>query len=364
MNISLNSIRDPDIHATPVRFVEDKPSDWLRVEELLRQSASAGRWTNFGPVQHLFTEVVERMLRLDSGRAVVSASSGTSALFALAGVHAEEAGRPLVWAVSAFGFFSTTIGPLAGRVRVIDCDETGMIDISALAALPAESWDGLLVTDLFGGRSDFSQFSNLCAAVGKPMIIDAAVSFPAHRSPPLRASEIVSFHHTKPWGFGEGGCAIVDAAQAEKVRAFLNFGVGALPSMASFAGNGKMSDIAAALILQRLEDMPRWAEGYRLQRQRITDLALSEGLQILVRPAADVVVPHVPVLARRAIALSDLPAAPFAVAKYYRPLSSNCPVAAQLYSRIVNVPCHPGMTAIDDATIVRFFRALPGREFE
>ena len=348
---------------TQIRFVEDKSPDWMRVQELLGRSSRAGRWANFGPVQQHFAEVVARMLNLDAGRAVVSASSATSALFALIGAHAEESGRPHVWAVSAFGFFSTAIGPLAGRVRVVDCDVTGMIDISALSALPAESWDGLLVTDVFGAQPDFSELSNLCAAAGKPMIIDAAVSFPARRSPGLHASEIVSFHHTKPWGFGEGGCAVVDAAQAEKVRAFLNFGVGAHASLAAFAGNGKMSDVAAALIVQRLECMPRWAEGYRRQRQRITDLALSEGLAILVTPAADVVAPHVPVLARRAVALSDLPSAPFAVAKYYRPLSSKCPVAAQLYSRIVNVPCHPGMAAIDDTTIGRFFRALAGGEF-
>ena len=255
MNINLDPTRASGIHATPVRFIEDKPSDWLRVEELLRQSASAGRSTNFGPVQDLFAEVAGRMLRLIQRVRWYPRPRPPPHCSRWPAFMPRKPVRLLVWAVSAFGFYSTTIGPLAGRVRVVDCDETGMIDISALSALPTESWDGLLVTDLFGGRPDFSQFSKLCAAAGKPMIIDAAVSFPAHRSPPLRASEIVSFHHTKPWGFGEGGCAIVDAAQAEKVRAFLNFGVGAQPSMANFAGNGKMSDIAAALILQRLEDM-------------------------------------------------------------------------------------------------------------
>ncbi len=303
------------------------------------------------------------MLDLDAGRVVVSASSATAALFALAGAHAEQAGRPMVWAVSAFGFMSTAIGPLMDRVRVVDCDQSGMIDISALAALPAGSWDGLLATDVFGGRADFSELSRLCVAAGKPMIIDAAVSFPAHRPSSVCASEVVSFHHTKPWGFGEGGCAVVDAALAQKVRAFLNFGVGTDPSLRAFAGNGKMSDVAAALISQRLECMPTWADGYRQQRRRITDLALSQGLRVLVEPPADVVVPHVPVLAHHAVALSELPPAPFAVAKYYRPLSTECPVAAQLYSRIVNVPCHPGMAQIDDAALRRFFGALTGGEF-
>jgi len=346
--------------ASPIRFIEDKPPDWAYVTDVLRLSAGAGRWANFGPVQSRFAETVAELLKLDAGRAVVTASSATSALHALVGVHARQAGRPLVWAVSAFGFFSTVIGPLANRVRVIDCDRTGLLDLAALSALPADSWDGVLATDIFGAQADFSALAQLCAMAGKPMIIDSAVSFPARRPPSWRASEIVSFHHTKPWGFGEGGCAIVDAALADQVRSFLNFGVGSDPSLACFAGNGKMSDVAAALILQRLEAMPRWADGYRQQRRRIAALALAEGLQVLVNPPAEAVIPHVPVLGRRAVALSELSHLPFAVAKYYQPLSTDRPVAADLYSRIVSVPCHAGMAAIDDAVFRKFFRDLGG----
>jgi dTDP-4-amino-4,6-dideoxygalactose transaminase len=341
------------------RFIEDKPTDWVRVQELLALSLSAGRSANFGPVQHQFALRVASMLDLDPTRTVVSASSATAALHALTGAHAAKMGRTPVWAICAFGFPSTSIGPLAGRVRVVDCDQTGLIDICNLSALPTESWDGLIATDLFGAQSDFSELSALCVAAGKPMIIDAAVSFPARRSATVRASEIISFHHTKPWGFGEGGSAVVDAALANEVRAFLNFGIGANPRFAGFAANGKMSDVAAAFILQRLESMENWVEGYRTQRQRITELGLSEGLSILVRPDLHVVAPHVPVLAHGAFALSDLPPAAFAVAKYYRPLDDRCRVASDLYSRIVNVPCHPGMARIDDGALTRFFRALP-----
>jgi dTDP-4-amino-4,6-dideoxygalactose transaminase len=254
------------------------------------------------------------------------------------------------------------VGPLAGRVRVIDCDRTGFIDASALRALPADTWDGLLVTDIFGAHANFSELDRYCAAAGKPMIVDAAASFPVHRSPALRAAEVVSFHQTKPWGFGEGGCAVVDARQAEQVRSFLNFGVGSDASLAPFAGNGKMSDVAAAVILQRLETMPVWADGYRRQRQRIASLARSQKLDILVHPPADAVLPHVPVLARRPVALSELSGLPFAVAKYYRPLGNAAPVAADLYAHIVNVPCHPGMAAVDDDAILRLFYSLARRE--
>ena len=360
--VSCDRARDGDIsgRVRPVRFVDHKVPDWTRVQQLLRQSEEAGRWANFGPVQQRLTEEVASLLGLDRGRAVISSSSGTAALFALAGAHAERAGRHLVWAISAFGFFSTAIGPLAGRVRVIDCDLNGTIDIARLAKLSNDQWDGLIVTDLFGAQSDFTELSRLCEAAGKRMIVDSAVSFPARRSKLVCADEIVSFHHTKPWGFGEGGCVVVDAVLADRVRSFVDFGSDTDPSFWVYAQNGKLSDVAAALILQRLETMDEWAKGYRRQRQRITELALSEGLNILVRPDPDVVVPHVPILAARPFSLKDLTPRSFVVERYYRPLSEDCRVAMDLYSRLVNVPCHPGMETVDDRELRRFFSSLSG----
>ncbi|MCP4383172.1 MAG: hypothetical protein GY798_17430, partial [Hyphomicrobiales bacterium] len=58
------------------------------------------------------------------------------------------------------------------------------------------------------------------------------------------------------------------------------------------------------------------------------------------------------------VSLEKLPWAGFAVAKYYRPLSSDCAVARDLFDRIVNVPCHPGMAEVADGEICRFLKTL------
>jgi dTDP-4-amino-4,6-dideoxygalactose transaminase len=346
----------------PIPFVEDKVPDWTRVQQLLAISARTERWTNFGPVQNELANLVYEMIGHPDGKAVVTASSATSALHALVGSYAEKATRPLIWAVCAFGFFSTRIGPLANHVQVVDCDENGLLDLAELAALPLSCWDGLIITDIFGMQPDLSPYMALCESAGKPMIVDAAVAFPARRSPALNASEIVSFHHTKPWGFGEGGCLIVDRAQENTARSLLNFGVHLDSSLAPFASNGKMSDPAAALIYQRVEKMPLWAAGYQRQRQRIIIFAKAAGLKILTIPPDGSVTPHVPVLAPHRVILSDLPELPFAVAKYYPPLNNNCPNAMDIYSRMVAVPSHPGMAAVEDSALEQFFFKLATAE--
>ena len=213
------------IERNPIPFIEDKAPDWERVQQLLTLSARQDRWANFGPVQNELAGLISHTIGLADDKVVVTASSATSALHALGGSYAERAGRPLVWAVSAFGFFSTRTGPLANHVRMVDCDPNGMLDAAALAALPPDCWDGLIVTDIFGKQPDLTPYLALCEKAGKPMIVDAAVAFPARRRLPLNVSEIVSFHHTKPWGFGEGGCLIVDRARENIARSLLNFGV-------------------------------------------------------------------------------------------------------------------------------------------
>jgi dTDP-4-amino-4,6-dideoxygalactose transaminase len=335
-----------------IPFIEPKEPDWFKVAELSALSVRAKRWTNYGPLGEMFAAEVADIVGLGPDRVVVPASSATTALQAVTGLHAVVAGRPLVWAVSAFGFFSTVIGPLAGRVKVIDCDRSGMPDLDQLAALLSSLWDGLILTDIFGFNIDMSPYKDLCSAYDKPLVIDSAASFPARRSLGHDVSEVISFHHTKPWGFGEGGCAIIDRRHADLVRALLDYGKDVDSKFACYATNGKMSDVAAAVIIDRLLRRSDWSRGYNRQRQRIFDLVAKAAIGYLGRPAPEVISPHVPLMAPRAAALDALPQPCFKVEKYYRPLSPDCPVAADIFARIINVPCHPMMAEVTDAEIL------------
>lgn len=340
-------------------FIEPKPPDWGRIAELCELSARAERWANFGPVCSRLAETIGGMLDLGADRAVVPASSATAALQAIAGMRAARAGRPLNWVVSAFSFFSPAVGAFAGRIQIVDCDRTGLLDLDQVVRLEPSSFDGVIVTNVFGMTTDVSRFGEFCRARDKRLIIDNALAFPAPRPLGARAAdEIISFHHTKPWGFGEGGCAVVSRDDAELVRSFLNFGVGADPAFAGFAANGKLSDLAAAAILDRIERLPSWAPGYGEQRARIARLALGAGLTILGAPPRAAISPHVPVLAPGPTSLAAAPAARFDVGKYYRPLAMGNPVAEELYARMINTPCHPGMQAIGDSELLDFFAAL------
>jgi hypothetical protein len=263
--------------------------------------------------------------------------------------------------VSAYTFFSQRIGPFADSI-VVDCDDRGLTDLDAVAALPDDAWDGLVVTNLFAGLASVRPFADFCRARGKTIIVDsAAAMFGPARDWPEHPNETISFHQTKPWGAGEGGCIIVDRADAALARSLINLGLGAPPLAKAFAANAKISDIASAVILERLERLPAWAPTYGAQRARIETLCRELGVPLLLLAPHDAILASVPALSAQPAGRQDFTGIKFDLGKYYPPLDDRCRTARGLFARIVNVPSHCGMAVIETDALARVLtQLLPG----
>lgn len=342
------------------RFVESKPVDWMDIRDLLSLSETENQWANFGPVSLALESAIGRMLDLPGGSAVVATSSGNAALFALLGVAAARARGPQRWLASAFGFASTRVGPLAGSVHLIDCDDDGLVDLRTAAAIPADEWDGLLVTNIFGRCVDLDVFATFCQRRGKVLIVDNAQALLGpDRSSRATVDEFISFHHTKPWGFGEGGCAIVPRADVDVCRRLLNFGYGLPAELAACAANGKMSDLAAAAILSRLRMFLSVAPRYREQWLRLADIAVDAGFRVFCRPPETGVLGFVPLQAPHPVNANAVHRSRLPMAKYYPPLA-DLPRTRRLYEHMVCVASHPGMADFTDDEVYNTLRLLIG----
>ena len=348
----------------PITFVADKRPNLDRVQQLLALSAERNHWANGGPVVQLLEQTLAKAAGVGPGRAVVACSNGTSAMHVLAGLHALRHGRPLRWAVSAFGFFTTAIGPFAQSL-VLDCDDQGMLDLDKLANTPTDQFDGVCVTNVFGRSSSAQPYADFCRQNNKPLILDNALGlFGFDRSAPDTPDEMISLHHTKPWGFGEGGCIIVPKEDEETARSLINFGVGIGEEAARYACNAKLSDPAAAYIIDRIEQAGEWSLANGQQRQRITTLVASAGLPLTP------FMPDPPPGCAQAIFTAPHPitedrlANPHLVLrKYYRPPYEQWPDhAADLYARILNIPCHAGIATLSEETIVHVLEQTLGRD--
>jgi dTDP-4-amino-4,6-dideoxygalactose transaminase len=343
-----------DSHATEgpstVSFVERKPVDSARIFRFLEGAETYNRWANRGPAWYALSKAYETHFSNLEGKRVIPCANGGMALEALIALHEVRAGRRLRWCVSAFGFANTGRGRLSDALK-IDCDARGVLSIQKLRRLDPESFDGVIVTNPFGLLKDFSTFTKWQEETGKPLLIDNAAGVsPAVPNLPYQS---LSLHHTKPYGFGEGGLAVVPEDEAEAVLRLLEYTQLEAAEAPYWVNNGKLSELAASGQLMRLETQPEWAPLYQMQAIRIEAIAASIGLEPLL--SSDVPAMSRPFLAPVPVTVSALSNDRFIIGKYYKPLSPT-PEAGRIYEHIVNIPSHPDMQRVSRAEIEAVLR--------
>ena len=324
-------------------YIEEKAISWANIQEILRISAHNNHWTNLDQVTEILQAEIAQRTNLHGGLQVIACSSGTSALHTLVNMHSFIKGRILRWAVSSYGFSCTQQGPLQ-NATIVDCDQEGMLDLDLLNKI---EFDGIVVTNIFGSNN-LKKYHDYCKEHNKVFIGDSALALDNHHY----ANEIISLHHTKPWGMGEGGVAIIEKNRLEKFKSLTNSGL--LTDGSHFwASNCKMSDLAAAFVIHRLRTMS--SQSHREQFSRIARIAGAVGYKVLGQRDRTDTPASVPLLAP--CPLWNLENPYVKLQKYYRPLD-NSPVANDIYSRMVNFPCHPGIEPMPNEDVTSVLTAL------
>ena len=343
----------------PIPFIENKIYSFERIADLLSLSISQNHHANGGPVSRLLESMVAYLTRQPNDRKVIATSSGTSALHLACGLHAIKQKKPdFVWVTSAFNFFSASVGPLANTI-VLDCSANGGFDLEQLKSLRLESFDGVVYTNVFAQHTQWKEVLAYCQEAGKSFVVDNATGLLDRPKSALSAGspiEIISAHHTKPWGVGEGGFLICDDDDEGQLRKLANFGAGLEDYVKFAASNYKLSDLSAAAIIDRLECMPFWGPNYNEQQERLHSLLINTNLNIqLYCGETDPLSPraHTPFLSALPINFNRMPPS-FILRKYYLPLASRVPTpnAIDIYSRIFSLSNSPEMRQISDDEIL------------
>ncbi len=329
-------------------FVEGKLPDLERIAGLLRISTLANGWANRGPIYRLLARKYGEYFEIPDTMAIVPMANGGVALEAMARLHAAKAGRKLRWVASAYSFQNLGRGYF-NDVRFLDCDTRGLLDIELLRRADPRTYDGIILTNPFGlYASALQAYAEIADELGKTLIIDNASGVYADIThTPWQA---FSLHHTKPFGVGEGGLALVPESEAEALYGLINYG----PETATpdhWMQNGKLSDISAAYLIDRLERASDWAAKGYVQRRRITEIAADCGLRPLAAPESAIPMTSMPFLADQPIPLGAIEKTRhLTCAKYYRPLA-NLPQVSRVFAHLVNVPCHADVARLSDDQI-------------
>jgi dTDP-4-amino-4,6-dideoxygalactose transaminase len=205
---------------------------------------------------------------------------------------------------------------------------------------------------------DIDKYEAFCAKHDKYLIFDNAATahtfYKGKNSLNYGVGATISFHHTKPFGFGEGGAIIVDKKYEKSIRCLNNFGIGLTDRYwVSEGNNNKMSEIAAIYILQYLMDnkdtiVTRHTE---LTTHFMQSCATRGITHFRMFPSFHdkCVVPSCfcilfnnpdPFMVERLVEQG------IQARKYYHPLD-NSKLANETFRRILCLPCNIGMTGAD-----------------
>ncbi len=343
-----------------VRWCFKKPFSSDRFLHYLGPSVRAGHVTNDGPLQGVLQAKIQGLVR--TKLQVLLCANGTAALHALvAGLALQKGKEALRWVTQAFTFPSSIQGPLQNALVV---DNDAQLYGPSLKELEQkkDSFDGVIVTNVFGFQTQVVEYEKWCRENGKLLVLDNAAT-PIGTLDDGRCihdigdGAIISLHETKPLGRGEGGVVILPKECVKFVHRAMNFGFDTsaavrVPNRQS--SNWRMSDIAAAAVCDHLDLII--AENWLQRFESMNALALSK----LATRNLSLVYPHPrqsTVFNCLFVKLPDrhmdsdkiaqhLYARGIEAKHYYLPLSdrASCPVAWSVYDHSICLPFHLGIS--------------------
>lgn len=336
-----------------IPWVAAKAINHERISSLLNDSSRTNQFANYGPNVARLEETIRQLYDIDADRSVIAVVNGSAAIQVLTAGIGVCRHTTMQWATQSFTFPSSVQGSLFGT-KIVDVDAGGGLDLTQVD----DDVDGLIVTNIFGNVVDIDRYVSHCLKHNQVLVFDNAAThyttYKGKNALNYGTGSTLSFHHTKPMGFGEGGAIIVDRQYEDCIRRLMNFGIG-LPETywAPEGNNFKMSEVSAVYILQYLE---REFEHVRQHNQ-----AMFECFKALTRARGitayrlypsfhdGTIMPScICILFERGSApvLKRCLDAGIQARKYYHPLDG-CPMANSMYKTILALPCHADMKTVD-----------------
>lgn len=350
--------------------------DIAAVVEVLR-----GDWLTTGPKIEEFETAFSTFCGVDHAVAV---SNGTAALHCL--YHAAGIGPGDEVIVPTLTFAATANAVLYCGATPVFCDvepDTLLIDAQSAAQKINAKTKAIVAVDYAGHPCDYGALRKLAEKNGLHLFADACHalggSWHGEKVGSLADASTFSFHPVKPMTTGEGGMITTnDADLAAKMRVFRNHGITTdhrqrekngswFYEMVELGFNYRLSDIACALGLSQLKNVPEWTKK-RQEIARFYDEAFKqmpevESLKMRdeVSHAYHLYVVRVP---NRSEVFARLREAGIGVNVHYVPVHlhpfyrnlghkvGEYPVAEAAYERILSLPIFPAMEESDVARVL------------
>jgi dTDP-4-amino-4,6-dideoxygalactose transaminase len=261
---SIDLIIAPNAEPAHIQVLRPQLPTSQEILPYLRRLDNARVYANFGPLVGEFENRLASKLRVGAVR-VVTTSSGTAGIMAAVLASKSPTKRRPYALLPSFTFTATALAVERCRFKIYFADvdpQTWALDPDALLNHPALDRIGLVVPVApFGRPIAQAAWLKFREQTGIPVVIDAAASFFCIEKTAARfigeIPTVFSFHATKSFGIGEGGCVVsTDNDLAQRIQQVTNFGFLDSRESQVTGFNGKLSEYHAAVGLARLDSWP------------------------------------------------------------------------------------------------------------
>jgi perosamine synthetase len=310
-------------------------------------------------------------------KAAVAVNSGTAALHAAMFAIGIEPGDEVI--VPAISFAATSNCVIYQKGKAVFCDvdrDTLCIDVTKISALITSKTKAIIAVDYAGQKADYKSLQDICKFYRIHLIADAAHSFGLNEVGLLADLTTFSFHPVKNITTGEGGMIVTNNMEfAKRMRRFRSHGIDVEYQnrklyeydMVDLGYNYRLTDIQCALGLSQLKKIGKWIE----QRQELAhryDMAFIKAdifkyfsplmnheencyhLYMIVLNLEKIGQTRDEVFTRlKGLGIGvNVHYKPIYMHSYYQNQSEykmvKCPVAEDMYSRIITLPIFPTLT--------------------
>ena len=337
-----------------INWVPKKNINLADVSKKINDCIESKHVTNNGKNVLELQKVIKSIFKLDNDKEVLLTCNGAMGINALIGGLNIFYNKKLKWAVQSFTFPCSKQGLLTESI-IFDIDKNMGPDIDELNKRKNE-YDGILITNCFGAAANIEIYENFCKENNKLLLFDnAASSFTYYKNKNILNYGLgcmVSLHHTKPIGFGEGGFIVFDKKFLDVMEKSICFGFTKNDrcNYDIYASNYKMSEISCIYISDFLKNL-QYIYNHHTKIicyfiKKIKEKKIDDKVKILDNFSSfeQSLMSTIPILFDYNITIDFFIENNIEAKKYYYPLDNNCTFSNKLFNNIICLPLNTDIT--------------------
>lgn len=329
-------------------WVCKKLIDLEKVNEKIIECFETNHFTNNGKNVIETQKLIKNIFEINDSKEVLLVCNGAMGINALVSGYNMLANKKLKWIVQSFTFPCSVQGCLENSI-VVDIDEDNLGPSICKLEEFVDEYDGILITNCFGTSCNIKLYEDFSKKNNKILLFDnAASSFTYYNGQNhlnYGSGTMVSLHHTKPIGFGEGGFIVFDKEMKDIMEKTICFGFTSTNrhNFSMYAGNYKMSEIACIYITEYLKNIKLIYNHHTSMIKLFINLLEQNNLLTKVSlyknfsNYTDSLMATIPILFNKPITIEIFKINGIDAKKYYFPLNNNI-ISNDLFNRIICLP--------------------------